>query len=171
MERREGGDGNWGGPPRPGGLRTIAGASRPITGLRREVVGCWVGVGGRRRPYYRLSRADNRTAGEGRAAAWFMRHAQGRAGECHSWLGPPGRTKSEICSERSTGRPRPTPDVGSTRSMTSSIAGTFWSGRGSWCAPTEARPTSTGHRRRMLRAVATRDRSACWRGRCCGTPA
>jgi hypothetical protein len=31
--------------------------------------------GRRRRPYYRLSRADNRTAGEGRAAASFMRHA------------------------------------------------------------------------------------------------
>ena len=39
-----------------------------------------------------------------------MRHAQGRAGECHSWLGPPGRTKSENCSERFTGRPRPIPD-------------------------------------------------------------
>src|ERR671934_1165957 len=26
---------------------------------------------------------DNRTRGEGRAAASFMRHAQGRAGECH----------------------------------------------------------------------------------------
>jgi len=32
---------------------------------------------------YRLSRADNRTAGEGRAATSFTRHAQGRAGECH----------------------------------------------------------------------------------------
>src|SRR5438067_10246267 len=39
--------------------------------------------GSRRRPYYRLSRRDNRTAGEGRAAAPFTRHAQGRAGECH----------------------------------------------------------------------------------------
>src|SRR5437763_13441697 len=39
--------------------------------------------GSRRRPYYRLSRRDNRTRGEGRAAASFMRHAQGRAGECH----------------------------------------------------------------------------------------
>src|ERR671937_1235576 len=27
---------------------------------------------------------DNRTRGEGRAAASFMRHAQGRAGECHT---------------------------------------------------------------------------------------
>jgi len=33
---------------------------------------------------YRSSRADNRTAGKGRAAASFMRHAQGRAGECHT---------------------------------------------------------------------------------------
>jgi hypothetical protein len=32
---------------------------------------------------YRLSRADNRTRREGRAAASFMRHAQGRAGKCH----------------------------------------------------------------------------------------
>src|SRR5439155_5721320 len=38
--------------------------------------------GCRRRPYYRLSRRDNRTRGEGRAAASAMRHAQGRAGEC-----------------------------------------------------------------------------------------
>jgi group II intron reverse transcriptase/maturase len=30
-----------------------------------------------------LTRADNKTAGEGRAAASFMRHVQGRAGECH----------------------------------------------------------------------------------------
>src|SRR5437764_242618 len=40
--------------------------------------------GRRRRPYYRLSRRDNRTRGEGRAAASFMRHVQRRAGECHS---------------------------------------------------------------------------------------
>src|SRR6266581_6009986 len=38
--------------------------------------------GRRRRPYYRLSPWDNRTRGEGRAAASFMRHAQRRAGEC-----------------------------------------------------------------------------------------
>src|SRR3954453_16352149 len=75
----------------------------------------------------------------GRAAASFTRHAQGRAGECHSWLGPPGRTKSENCSERSTGRPKPIPDAGSTRSMTRSTAATSWSGRGSWCAPIAAR--------------------------------
>jgi retron-type reverse transcriptase len=31
-----------------------------------------------------LSRPDNRTGGEGRAAASFMRHVQGRAGECHT---------------------------------------------------------------------------------------
>jgi len=39
--------------------------------------------GRRRRPYYRLSPRDNRTRGEGRAAASFTRHAQGKAGECH----------------------------------------------------------------------------------------
>src|SRR6201986_4627450 len=39
--------------------------------------------GRRRRPYYRSTRADNRTGGEGRAAASFTRHVQGRAGECH----------------------------------------------------------------------------------------
>ena len=72
-----------------------------------------------------------------------MRHAQGRAGECHSWLGPPSRTRSENYSERSTGRPRPIPGDGSTRSMTRSTAGTSWSGRGSWCAPIRARPAST----------------------------
>src|SRR3989442_9687492 len=38
--------------------------------------------GRRRRPYYRLSPWDNRTRGEGRAAASSMRHAQRRAGEC-----------------------------------------------------------------------------------------
>ena len=32
---------------------------------------------------YCLSRRDNITRGEGRAAASFMRHVQGRAGECH----------------------------------------------------------------------------------------
>jgi hypothetical protein len=42
--------------------------------------------------------------------------------------------QSENCSERFTGRPRPIPDDGSTRSMTRSTAGTSWSGRGSWCA-------------------------------------
>jgi hypothetical protein len=60
-----------------------------------------------------------------------------------SWLGPPSRTRSENCNERFTGRPRPIPGDGSTRSRTRSTAGTFWSGRGSWCAPTRARPAST----------------------------
>jgi hypothetical protein len=47
VERSEGDDGNWGGPPRPDGLRVGAvGAVRLITGLRREV-GCE--PGGRRR--------------------------------------------------------------------------------------------------------------------------
>src|ERR1700749_1543002 len=39
--------------------------------------------GRRRRPYYRSTRADNKTGGEGRAAASFTRYVQGRAGECH----------------------------------------------------------------------------------------
>jgi hypothetical protein len=47
VERSEGGDGNWGGPPRPDSLREVAvGASCPITGLRREV---GIEPGGRRR--------------------------------------------------------------------------------------------------------------------------
>src|SRR6266581_4544028 len=45
----------------------------------------------------------------GRAATSSTRHAQGRAGECQRWLRPPSKTESENCSERSTGRPRPTP--------------------------------------------------------------
>jgi len=81
-ERSDGGGGNWGGPPRPGSLRLVAvGASRPITG---DEPGSGRGPGGsRRRPYYCLSRPDSKTGGEGRAAASFTRHAQGRAGECH----------------------------------------------------------------------------------------
>ena len=102
--------------------------------------------GRRRRPYYRLSARDNRTRREGRAAASFMRHAQGRAGECHSWLGPPSRTQSENCSERSTGRPRPIPDVGSTRSMTRSTAETSWSGRGSRARAGARDPERASHR-------------------------
>jgi hypothetical protein len=38
VERLDGGDGNWGGPPRPGGLRAV-GARRSITGESREVDG------------------------------------------------------------------------------------------------------------------------------------
>ena len=111
--------------------------------------------GSRRRPYYRLSARDNRTRREGRAAASFTRHAQGRAGECHSWLGPPSRTKSENCSERSTGRPRPTLSEGSTRSMTRSSAGTCWSARGGWCALIVARPALTGRPSPMSRSAAS----------------
>ncbi len=59
-----------------------------------------------------------------------------------SWLGPPSRIKSENCSERSTGRPRPIPHDGSTRSTTRSQGRMSWSVRGSWCAPTKARPAS-----------------------------
>ena len=72
--------GTWETLPGPVVLRKSTGASRPITGVKpgsgREP------GGSRRRPYYRLSRRDNTTRGEGRAAASFMRHAQGRAGEC-----------------------------------------------------------------------------------------
>ena len=52
-------------------------------------------------------------------------------------------TRSENCNERFTGRPRPIPGDGSTRSTTRSIGGTCWSARGSWCAPIRARPAST----------------------------
>src|SRR5215207_2885499 len=110
-----------------------------------------------------MSRADNTTAGEGRAAASFMRHVQGRAGECQKWLGPPSRTKSENCSERSTGRPRPIPGDGSTRSTTRSTAGTSWSGRGSWCAPIAARPASTGRPSPMSRSTGLPGCSMSWR--------
>jgi hypothetical protein len=49
VERSEGGGGNWGGPPRPDGLRKFAvGATRPITGDPGKWVACWVGVGGGR---------------------------------------------------------------------------------------------------------------------------
>jgi len=51
--------------------------------------------------------------------------------------------KVRDCNERSTGRPRPTPGGGSTRSMTRSTAGTSWSARGRRCAPIAARPAST----------------------------
>ena len=51
------------------------------------------------------------------------------------WLGPPSRIQSEICNERFTGRPRPIPGDGSTRSTTRSTAEMSWSTRGSWCAP------------------------------------
>jgi hypothetical protein len=49
VERSEGGGGNWGGPPRLGGLRSPAGAAVPYN---RRGVGKWVacreGVGGGR---------------------------------------------------------------------------------------------------------------------------
>ena len=164
-ERWDGGNGNLGDPPRSGGLRRAPERPRPITG---EEPGSGREPGGsRRRPWYRLSRRDNRTRGEGRAAASFMRHVQGRAGECHSWLGPPSRTKSENCSERFTGRPRPIPGEGSTRSMTRSTAGTSWSGRGSWCAPIAARPASTGRPSPMSSGTGSPDCSTSW-PRICG---
>ena len=68
--------------PGPAVLRLLAGgARRPITGLSREVGGLPGGVGGSRS----TDRAERTTQPPvmGRAAASFMRHAQGRAGECH----------------------------------------------------------------------------------------
>ena len=59
--------------PGPAMLRCCRRSDQPYNRSSREV-GVVPG-GRRRRPYYRLSRADNRTAGEGRAAASFMRHA------------------------------------------------------------------------------------------------
>lgn len=58
--------------PGPAICGVVAGATRPITGSRREVGG--VPGGRRRRPWYWLSRADNITAGEGRAATSFDVH-------------------------------------------------------------------------------------------------
>jgi hypothetical protein len=49
--------------------------------MSREVDVLPVGAGGGHT--YRLSRRDNKTRGEGRAATSFTRHAQRRAGECH----------------------------------------------------------------------------------------
>src|SRR3954452_8171867 len=120
VERSEGGGGNWEGPRRPGGPAEKAGESRPITGDP----GKWARAG-------RASEAavvplepagqHNRRRGKGRCVA-NTRSTWGRAGECRSWLGPPGRTTSENCNERSSGRPRPIPGDGSTRFMTRSSA-------------------------------------------------
>src|ERR687892_182765 len=97
-----------------------------------------------------------------------MRHAQGRTGECPSWLGPPSRTRSENCSERFTGRPRPIPGDDSTRSTTRSQGGTCWSVRGGWCAPTRARPASTD---RPSPTSSSTGSLVCWTSwpRTCGT--
>jgi hypothetical protein len=71
VERSDGGGGNWGGPPRPGDLWCC----RSVASYNRVTLGKWTvgreGVGGGH--MYRLSRRDNRTRGEGRAAASFMR--------------------------------------------------------------------------------------------------
>src|ERR1035437_7539968 len=101
------------------------GASRSITGLRREVDGCWVGVGGGRT----TARADGTTQPAVREGPLLRSCVTYREGpvSATSWLGPPSRIQSENYSERSTGRPRPIPDVGSMRSMTRSTAGTSWS--------------------------------------------
>ena len=70
-ERSDSGGGNWRGPPRPGRLRGFVGAVRPITS---DELGSGRQPGGRRRwPQYRSSRADNITAGKGRATASSMR--------------------------------------------------------------------------------------------------
>jgi hypothetical protein len=64
-ERREGGGGNWGGPPRPAACelsrRSVLSYNRPQAGKGN---GCREGVGGGH--MYRSSRADNRTAGDGK---------------------------------------------------------------------------------------------------------
>jgi hypothetical protein len=60
--------------PGPTALRKCGGWSVPSYNRSIWEVD-WVPGGRRRRSYYRLSRADNRTVGEGRAAASFMRHA------------------------------------------------------------------------------------------------
>ena len=49
-ERSDSDGGNWGGPPRPGSLRShgAVGEARPITGGPGKGVACRVGVGGGR---------------------------------------------------------------------------------------------------------------------------
>src|SRR5207245_1939590 len=81
-ERSEGWGGDWGGPPRPGGLRKKC--CRSDVPYNRGRAGKWVasreGVGGGRS----TARADGTTepAVMGRAATSSARRAQGRAGEC-----------------------------------------------------------------------------------------
>ena len=53
-------------------------------------------------------------------------------------------TRCVPCNTRCTGRPRPIPGDGFTRSRTRSCAETSCGGRGSRCAPTTARRVSTG---------------------------
>jgi hypothetical protein len=48
VERSDSGDGNWGGPPRPGDLRVVIGKASPITGSTGKWMSCRVGVGGGR---------------------------------------------------------------------------------------------------------------------------
>jgi hypothetical protein len=77
VERSGGGGGNWGGAPRPDGLRKFAvGASRPITGCCREVGG--VPGGRRRRPSYRLSLRDDRTRGDGKGRCFVRASRTGK---------------------------------------------------------------------------------------------
>ncbi len=120
----------------------VVGASRPITGN----TGKWAGVGRASEAAVLPLEPIGTTEPAVREGPLLRLCVTCREGlvSATSWLGPPSsRTKSEICNERFTGRPRPIPDGGSTRSMTRSIAGTCWSARGGWCAPTAARPAST----------------------------
>src|SRR5664279_6598174 len=71
VERTDSGDGNWGGPPRSGDLRVCHRKVESYNRFHREMD--VVPGGRRRRPSYCWSRADNITAGEGRAAASSMR--------------------------------------------------------------------------------------------------
>src|SRR6266581_682072 len=89
--------------------------------------------GRRRRPYYRLSPWDNRTRGEGRAAASSMRHAQRGAGECQKMA---RTTKQDQVRElqRTLYRAAKADPARRfhARSTTRSHEGTSWSVRGSW---------------------------------------
>ena len=68
----------------PGPAARWIGCGRRLASYNRWSAGKWAacreGVGGGRSTAF--SRRDNRTRGEGRAAASSMRHAQGRIGEC-----------------------------------------------------------------------------------------
>src|SRR4051812_7463125 len=78
VERSDGGGGNWGGPPRPGGAAVRAGGWRPITG----------GSSGSGRPAGRESEAavvpieptgqQNRRRGKGRCFVHASRTGKGR---------------------------------------------------------------------------------------------
>jgi hypothetical protein len=71
VERSEGGDGNWGGPPRPKPIAVSVEERRPITG---EEPGSGWGAGRESEAVVvPVEPRDNTTRGEGRAAASFTR--------------------------------------------------------------------------------------------------